>query len=132
MAEKAPISPLVVGLAGIVTLFAHRFSTTEIDDHVQAASHRFEAGGAAERVVIGVEDALERNRGRRWRGRIRRHCSALLDARRSLRSGPGTKVHAQGDWRLRQLLAIVQLATSTSSRRRSNRRPSSGHLLSDT
>ena len=39
---------------------------------------------AMQRTLIGVDDALERKRGRRC---IRRHCSALLEARRSRRSG---------------------------------------------
>ena len=59
IAEKASTGLLLEELAGKGTLHARRFSTTEIDDHVPDAFHRFEAGGASERVVIGVVDALE-------------------------------------------------------------------------
>ena len=72
--EKAPISLLVVGLPCIVALHAHRFATAVFNDHFSAAFSRLEADGAVERVVVGVEDALERKRGRC----IRRHCSAFF------------------------------------------------------
>ena len=60
-----------------------------MDGRTADTLYRFEAGGAAERVVVGVEDALERNRGRG----IRRHCSAFFGTP-DARADPGTKLLA--------------------------------------
>jgi len=88
IAEKASTGLLVVVLPCLTATLARSFAATIVDERISDTLYRFGTGGAAERVVVGVDNALERNRGRCWRGsirRIRRHCSAFFgrpDARR--------------------------------------------------
>ena len=67
IAEEASNGLLVEELTGVVTLIASSFTATAIDDQTSGEIYRAKANNAAERVVIGVDDALERMRRRRCR-----------------------------------------------------------------
>ena len=57
----------IVGLPCLTAIHAHTFTTAVFNDRVFIALHRLGASGAAERVIVAVEDALERMRRRRCR-----------------------------------------------------------------
>lgn len=69
IAEKASTDLLVEELTGVATLIARSFSTTGIDGSDPITKHHG-ADTTTQGVIIGVDNALERNRGS-----IRWHCS---------------------------------------------------------
>ena len=69
IAEKASIGLLVIGFPCAVALIARSFAATTVDEKRATVwwAYRLNACGAAEGVVVGVENALERMRRRRCR-----------------------------------------------------------------
>ena len=64
IAEKASIGILVVEFTGVVALIASSFTATAIDEHNTDESYWAKANNTAMRILIGVDDAIERRRCR--------------------------------------------------------------------
>ena len=74
IADETKFGLLVIGFPCNEAFLARICTTTVVDGRVSLTPYRFAADGAAEGIVIGVDDSLERNQGG-GRSGIRRHCS---------------------------------------------------------
>ena len=65
MAERASSGVLIVEFTGVVALIASSFTATAVDDQMTCESYwANKANSTAMRILIGVDDALERRRCR--------------------------------------------------------------------